>query len=551
MSQLAIQPIQEQACISNDPDWWRGAVIYQIYIRSFQDSDGDGVGDLRGIISRLPYVASLGVDAVWIAPFFKSPMKDCGYDVANFREVDPLFGALSDFQQLLDRAHELGLKVMIDLAVSHTSDLHPWFAESRSSRDNPKSDWYVWADPKPDGSPPNNWLSIFGGTAWEWDGTRMQYYLHNFLTSQPDLNFHCEDVQNAVLDIARFWLEMGTDGFRLDTINFYFCDTELRDNPPLSEELRNSVIAPGVNPYNYQNHIYDKNRPENVEFLTRLRSVMDDYGAPAGMGEVGDAQRGLELIGEYTGDSKIHMCYSFEFLSGNQPTALSIVETLNRLGEAAPDGFVSWAFSNHDVERHRSRWDLDDRGLRLFATLIMCIGGSTCLFQGEEIGLPEANLELHDLRDPYGLKFWPEFKGRDGCRTPMIWSRSETNCGFSKSKPWLPISKAHRELSVETHEMQTDSLLNHYRWAITLRKKFSSIRLGGMERLEATGNVLSFIRKYEGESIFCAFNIGERQASISLLPGTWTSVAEPLEHATGLPREITLEGWASIVAIEG
>ncbi|MEM9268958.1 MAG: alpha-amylase family glycosyl hydrolase, partial [Pseudomonadota bacterium] len=288
-----VQPVTQASGLTPDPDWWRGAVIYQIYPRSFQDSNGDGIGDLRGIIDRLPYVASLGVDAIWISPFFTSPMEDFGYDVSDYRDVDPMFGTLGDFDALIERAHGLGLRVMIDLVLSHTSAQHPWFEESRQSRDNPKSDWYVWADPNLDGTPPNNWLSIFGGSAWAWDGTRRQYYLHNFLASQPDLNFHCEAVQDALLDVARFWLEQGVDGFRLDTINFYVHDKDLRSNPALPVEARNATIAPDVNPYNYQDHLYDKNRPENLAFLRRLRAVMDDYPDTAAVGEVGDAQYGL------------------------------------------------------------------------------------------------------------------------------------------------------------------------------------------------------------------------------------------------------------------
>ena len=275
---LAMTPEVNNAAEKN---WWRGAVIYQIYPRSFQDSNGDGIGDLSGIVQRLPYVASLGVDAIWISPFFTSPMKDFGYDVSDYCDVDPMFGSLSDFDAVVDTAHRLGMRVMIDLVLSHTSDQHEWFKQSRSNRDNPRSDWYVWSDPKPDGTPPNNWLSIFGGSAWQWDSRREQYYLHNFLVEQPDLNFHNPDVQDALLDVARFWLNRGVDGFRLDTINFYVHDKELRDNPALTPEERNATIAPSVNPYNHQNHLYDKNQPENLEFLRRLRAVMEPFGAAA------------------------------------------------------------------------------------------------------------------------------------------------------------------------------------------------------------------------------------------------------------------------------
>ncbi|MGA9434974.1 MAG: alpha-amylase family glycosyl hydrolase, partial [Roseobacter sp.] len=247
-----------------DKDWWRGAVIYQIYPRSFQDSNGDGIGDLIGIAQRMGYIASLGVDAIWISPFFTSPMKDFGYDVSDYCDVDPMFGTLADFDIVVETAHQHGLKVMIDLVLSHTSDQHPWFVESQSDRTNNKADWYVWSDPKPDGTPPNNWLSIFGGPAWQWDPGREQYYLHNFLVEQPDLNFHNEQVQNVLLSTTRFWLDRGVDGFRLDTINFYYADKDLRDNPALPKEKRNDNIAPSVNPYNHQEHVHSKNQPENL-----------------------------------------------------------------------------------------------------------------------------------------------------------------------------------------------------------------------------------------------------------------------------------------------
>ncbi|NIY98848.1 alpha-glucosidase, partial [Salipiger sp. HF18] len=292
--------------LKKDPDWWRGAVIYQIYPRSFQDSNGDGVGDLLGIAKRLPHIASLGVDAVWISPFFRSPMADFGYDVSDYCDVDPMFGTLSDFDVVIDTAHKLGLKVLMDLVMSHSSIEHPWFKESRSSKDNPRANWYVWADAQLDGTPPNNWLSIFGGSAWQWDPTRCQYYLHNFLTEQPDLNFHEPALQDTLLDVAEFWLHRGVDGFRLDTVNFYTHDKQLRNNPPLAPEERNPITAPAVNPYTWQNHLYDKTQPENLEFLARLRTLMNRYNAAA-VGEIGEDQRGLEVLGDYTrGDQHLH-----------------------------------------------------------------------------------------------------------------------------------------------------------------------------------------------------------------------------------------------------
>lgn len=357
-----------------DPDWWRGAVIYQIYPRSYQDSNSDGVGDLSGIIHRLPHIASLGVDAIWISPFFRSPMLDFGYDVSDYREVDPLFGTLGDFDALIARAHELGLKVMIDLVLSHTSDQHAWFQESRSSRDNPKANWYVWADAKEDGTPPNNWLSIFGGSGWEWDSERQQYYMHNFLKQQPDLNFHEPEVQDALLDVTRYWLERGVDGFRLDTINFYIHDKQLRDNPVCPVEDRNASTAPAVNPYNWQLHVHDKNQPENLEFLKRYRALLDEYPGKTAVGEVGDSQMGMQIQAQYTsGGDKVHMCYAFDFLAPEAPNGTMIADVLTRFEQVATDGWACYAFSNHDVVRHASRWNLGEAAQRLYAALLLSL----------------------------------------------------------------------------------------------------------------------------------------------------------------------------------
>jgi alpha-glucosidase len=535
---------------SGAPEWWRGAVIYQVYPRSFQDSNGDGVGDLLGIVERLPYVAGLGVDAVWIAPFFTSPMKDFGYDVSDYCDVDPLFGSLADFEAVVSTAHALGLRVMIDLVLSHTSDHHPWFVESRSSRDNPRADWFVWADPKPDGTPPNNWLSFFGGSAWAWDTTRCQYYLHNFLDSQPDLNFHNPAVQDAVLDVARFWLDRGVDGFRLDTINFYFADKALRDNPPLPPEQRSETIAPKVNPYNYQLHLHSKNQPENLAFLRRLRALTDRYDA-AMLGEVGDAQNGLKILGDYTsGGDKAQMCYAFEFLAAEQPTAARLAEVLHLKQRVAADGWACWAFSNHDVMRHVSRWHLTPAAARCYATLLLCLEGSVCLYQGEELGLPEAELRLEDLRDPYGIRFWPEYRGRDGARTPMVWQAHALNAGFSPGIPWLPITSEHAALSVEAQDMAPEALLHHYRRAIAFRAAHPLLRTGTIEDVTAEGPVLRFLRRGDGERMFCAFNLGQEPATITLPGDGWHHVGAELNSAGASPEgRVPMGPWQPCLAL--
>ena len=495
-----------------DKDWWRGAVIYQIYPRSYQDSNGDGIGDLKGITSRLPYIASLGVDAIWISPFFTSPMADFGYDVSDYCDVDPMFGSLADYDRLVAKAHELGIKVMIDLVLSHTSDQHVWFKESRKDRNNAKADWYVWADAKPDGTPPNNWLSIFGGSSWEWDTSRKQYYLHNFLASQPDLNFHNEEVQMALLDVVRFWLDRGTDGFRLDTINFYVHSQGLEDNPALAPELRTFNTTPETNPYSYQSHKFDKSQPENLEFLRKFRAVLDEYPAATAVGEVGDEEKGLQIVADYTaGGDKVHMCYGFDFLGNNAPTPAFVHNVFSALEAEAPDSWACWAFSNHDVPRYSTRWpvapELQDAANRMRIALLLSMRGSVCLYQGEELGLQDADIAYEDLQDPYGVRFWPKYKGRDGCRTPMVWDQSNGYSGFSETKPWLPISEDHRRNAVSVQEEQDEALIHHYRRLLAFRKEHPGLVKGDIQFVKTEGDILAFVRGKGDDRVFCAFNL--------------------------------------------
>ena len=523
-----------------DKDWWRGAVIYQIYPRSYQDANGDGIGDIAGIIQRLPYVASLGVDAIWISPFFPSPMLDFGYDVMNYRDVDPMFGTLTDFDALIERAHGLGLRVMIDLVLSHTSDQHRWFRESRTSRDNPKANWYVWGDPKPDGTPPNNWLAIFGGSAWEWDSERMQYYLHNFLKEQPDLNFHDPEVQDELLAVARFWLERGVDGFRLDTINFYFCDMDLRNNPALDPERRDYSTAPEVNPYNWQEHLFDKSRPEMIPFLRRFRAVMDEFGDTAAVGEVGDAQRGMEIMGEYThGDDLMQMCYAFAFLSPEPPSGRRVGSVLRKFATVAADGWACWAFSNHDVERHVTRWHLEPRQARIFLALLLTLRGSVCLYQGEELGLTEAYVPYEDLQDPYGKRFWPKFRGRDGCRTPMVWS-DEPNGGFSDARPWLPVALEHLRMAVSIQEADPESMLVFYRRMVAWRKTRPALAKGSFEIVATSEDLICYVRRLGGAAVLCAFNLGSAPLRVALPEGDWRTIGEGDFAGTIEGRDIVL-----------
>ena len=502
----------------SEQDWWRGATIYQIYPRSYQDSDADGIGDFRGITRRLDHIASLGVDAIWISPFNKSPMKDFGYDVSDYRDVDPMFGTLDDFDALVARAHELGLKVTMDMVMSHCSDQHPWFRESRKSQDNPKADWFVWADAKADGSAPTNWLSVFGGPSWEWDSIRRQYYLHNFLASQPDLNYHNPEVQDAMLGEVRFWLDRGVDGFRFDACNYHFHDRKLRDNPPVKRGAGSSFIE-ASNPYSFQDHLHDKSQPENLAFLQRVRALLDEYDARTSVGEVGDEHRSYDTVAAYTREGRLHMAYTFDLLA-DQFSATFVRETMERIGDKVADGWVCHSFSNHDVTRHVTRWarpgDDRERLAKFCISLLTSLRGSICLYQGEELGLPEADIAYEDLTDPYGIRFWPGFKGRDGCRTPMVWEGDARFGGFSKTeadKPWLPVPDEHLPLAVD--RQGEGSVLAHYRDAIAARRADPRLVKGDIEFLDdLPDDVLGFTRSHEGQTRTCLFNFRREEVRL-------------------------------------
>lgn len=502
----------------SNPEWWKGAVFYQIYPRSFMDSNGDGIGDLNGITERLQYVADLGVDAIWISPFFKSPMLDAGYDVSNYRDVDPIFGNIDDFNNLLTHAHNLGLKIIIDLVMSHTSDQHEWFKESSQNKTNDKADWYVWADAKPDDSPPNNWVSVFGGSAWEWHETRQQYYLHNFIKEQPDLNYHNPNAQDEMLETCRFWLERGVDGFRLDVINYIFHDSELRDNPiKTKDEITYATQLEKPDPYNDQHHIYDKSRPEALKFVERLRELTDKYPNTMTLAEIGD-DNGIERAAEYvSNDKRLHTAYSFALMTGTDITASKIKNAVTKFFDQDGDGWPSWAFSNHDVMRPISRWGEKIKDKEAFAKLLnkllLSLKGTPFLYQGEELGLTETTLAFEQLQDPWGKHHWPEWPGRDGCRTPMPWQADELQVGFSqKPETWLPIPDDHLIRAVNTQETDPNSVLNTTCDFITWRKKHPVFITGDIEFLDtANDKLLGFLRQDKKTKMRCLFNLSEEQ----------------------------------------
>ncbi len=502
-----------------DPDWWRGAVLYQVYPRSFRDANGDGIGDLPGLLSGLDYIASLGVDGVWLSPVFASPQRDYGYDISDYCAIDPQFGTLADFDAVVDGAHARGLKIIVDQVYSHTSDLHPWFAESRADRANPKADWYVWADPKADGSPPTNWQATFGGAAWTWDSRRRQYYLHNYLIEQPDLNLHNPEVQDAILGVARVWLDRGVDGFRLDVANCYTHDRALRDNPP-------SGRTDAVKPYFLQTHLYDRDRPESLQFARRLRALVDERPGRFLLAELA-TDRPVEITAEYTsGPDGFHTAYSFMFL-GERFGADWIRKGVERLLQAAPEAWPSWAFSNHDVTRVATRWGAgrpQPQFAKLVFALLTSLRGTAFVYQGEELGLPEAEVPRERLRDPDGVAFWPAYKGRDGARTPLPWRAEAPHAGFGPpqgGEHWLPVDPRHLPLAVDRQENDPGSMLRFVRAWLAWRRAQPALVKGDIAFLDAPLGVLAFTRRTRGQAALCAFNLGETAQAIGLPAGDW------------------------------
>lgn len=499
----------EQADQSSAP-WWRGAAIYQIYPRSFCDANGDGIGDLPGITARLDHVAALGVDAIWLSPFFTSPMKDFGYDVADYCDVDPIFGTLADFDALVARAHALGLKVMIDQVYAHTSDQHPWFAASRQTRDNPLADWYVWADAKPEGSPPSNWQSVFGGPAWTWDARRGQYYLHNFLSSQPQLNCHNPAVQEALLGVARFWLDRGVDGFRLDALNFAMHDPALRDNPPAPDDGK-----PRTRPFDFQQRRYNQGHADIPAFIERIRALADEYDAVFTMAEVGGEDALAEMQLFTRGNTRLNSAYGFDFLYAEALTPQLVADAQAHWPDQPGTGWPSWAFENHDAPRALSRWCAPDEReafARLKAALFASLRGDIIIYQGEELGLTQVDIPFEQLQDPEAIANWPLTLSRDGARTPLPWTAQDEHGGFTTGTPWLPLGDENLARAVDRQQDDPASLLNLTRGLLALRRSHAALREGSFSLLHADACRLVFRREAQGQSVLCAFNLSGRAA---------------------------------------
>jgi alpha-glucosidase len=526
------------AHLAHDRDWWRGAVIYQVYPRSFADSNGDGVGDLPGVTAHLEHVASLGVDAIWLSPFFTSPMKDFGYDVSNYEDVDP---DLRDPGRLrspdrqgprpgLEGDHRPGVLAHLRRA--------PVVQGQPPGPDQPHADWYVWADAKPDGSPPSNWQSVFGGPSWTWDARRRQYYLHNFLSAQPDLNVHSPQVQDALIATSRFWLERGVDGFRFDAINFAMHDQALTDNPPIlnGEGKRNR-------PFDFQHHFHNQSHDDIPAFLTRLRQLGESYGGRFMVAEVGGERADSEMKLYTQGPDRLHSAYGFLYLYADTLTADLIRQGAAMWPGEEGQGWPSWTFSNHDAPRAVSRW-AQGRDPKAFADmsllLLVSLRGNVFIYQGEELGLPQAEVPYDRLQDPEAIANWPETLGRDGARTPMPWVAVAAHAGFSKVEPWLPIDPSHIDLAVDRQERDGDSTLNLTRRVVALRRRLPGLRTGGMTLVEAPEPLLVFLRGEGADQVLCAFNLGFEAAAWDL-PAGWRIVESVnLDGEGELPR---WPGW--------
>lgn len=554
-----------------DPDWWKKAVFYQIYPRSFKDTTGDGVGDLQGIIDNLDYLNdgtanSLGIDAIWFSPFFVSPDRDFGYDVADYCDIDPVYGNLRDFERLVREAHRRNIRVMLDLVANHTSDEHPWFKESRSSRDNPRRNWYIWRDGRGRrNKPPNNWRNNFFGSAWTWDETTGQYYLHSFLKEQPDLNWFNLEVREAFHGILRFWLERGVDGFRFDVAHFYCKDELFRNNPlffnrlksfhrmplfdrPLAVTLFQLLELPEL-----QDKIYSKHHPETHQVLKGFRKILDEYPAKTSIGEINSENPAI--VASYYGENndEFHMNFYFA-LAQCRWKAGAFRRSVERWEDHLPEkDWPAYVFSNHDIIRAISRYGrkgLKGARNRLLALMLLTLRGTPFIYYGEEIGMKEAKLPRRVLRDPVGLKWFPFYRGRDGARTPMQWNAGRHG-GFTAGDPWLPAGPEIERRNVETQEKDPGSLLNFYRRAIHLRRTLPALQEGSYASITrgAAAGCYLFMRQLNDDTLIVALNFSNRRRKCRLDPvaGSFRVLL-----STGLDRQAeTLTGTITLQPLEG
>jgi alpha-glucosidase len=517
--------------------WWRDGVIYQIYPRSFADANGDGVGDLPGIISKLDYLQWLGIDAIWLSPIYPSPMADFGYDVSNYHDVDPVFGSLADFDRLLSEAHARGIRLVLDMVMNHTSDQHPWFIEARSSRDNPKRAWYIWRDPK-NGREPNNWESVFGGKAWQYDERTGQYYLHLFVPGQPDLNWRNPQVKEALFGECAFWLDRGVDGFRLDVAHMFVKAEGLPDNPASKFALR---------AYDRQDHSHHINQPETHMIWKEFRQLLDRYGERIAVGEV--EPTGAE--GYYgSGDDELHLVFNFAMLYQRRWDARAFRDLVQAWYDKLPPGaWPCWVLNNHDNRRSISRYaagEHTEARAKVAATMLLTLRGTPFLYYGEELGLRQGRIPRAEIVDPPGRKYWPFDKGRDGCRTPMPWAAT-LNAGFSTGRPWLRVNPDYARVNVESARRDPASLLNYYRQLLALRHASPALQQGAYRALDQSDKVFAYERAAADQRLLIVLNFAARPATLPI-DGAWRVRLSSLGRADSNVRD-TLTVAANEAAI--
>lgn len=508
------------------PEWWRGAMLYEVYLPSFYDTTASGRGDLPGVIEKLDYIRDLGVDGFWLSPFYPSPRKDYGYDIVDFCAVDELYGTLDDFRLLVEEAHNRDLRILIDFVPGHTSEEHPWYLESREGRDNAKSDWYIWADAGPDGGPPNNWLSSFGGTAWRWEPRRAQYVYHPFLPCQPALDLTNQAVMNAVVANLSFWLDLGVDGFRLDAVQCLCCDEALRSNPPSISDEDNGMVGGGPNnPFKKQLHLFDRDVPEAIPVLERLRDTVSRYDPERVLiGELADVDASRFAVKYTMQGERLHAVYDFDLINGAQSFE-KWVDVLDVRTKFMASGWSKNVFTNHDSIRAVSNLLPDavraGRAADAAKVLLFLQGtliGGGILFQGDELGLTQPDLPFEDIRDPWAKAFWPEFRGRDGVRTPLPWRRNAKHGGFSEAdKPWLHVPEEHLPMAIDVQHKEENSVLNFTRRLLKWRGMQPAL-LAGTQTLDrdAPAPLVSFTRSLAGDRMKLIVNLGLEPRELSL-----------------------------------
>ncbi|HMN13517.1 MAG TPA: alpha-amylase family glycosyl hydrolase [Bellilinea sp.] len=490
------------------PEWWKTGVIYQIYPRSFLDPSGDGIGDLRGITTKLGYLKDLGISAIWLSPIFPSPDVDFGYDTSEYTGIDPKFGTIADFDKLLAEAHNNGIRIILDLALNHTSDQHPWFQQSRLSKDSRYSDWYIWKNPAPGGKEPNNWQSVFGGSAWKYDEVRQQYYYHMFTPQQPDVNWRNPDVRKVMINVLRYWLNKGVDGFRLDVFNQFFKSANFEDNPGKL----------GLRGFDRQKHVYDTNQPEMIELVKEIRALMDEYPETYVVGETFLADQ--NMVKSYTEPGMLHAAFDF-FLLNCKFQAKCYSDWITQMRDYVDKGYwPTTVLNNHDTKRSASRYEdneTDERS-KVAATALLTLPGTPYMYYGEELGMRDIQLSRGQVKDPVGKMFWPFHKGRDGCRAPMQWN-ALGNAGFTGGSPWLPVNPDFSTRNVQVLAADEKSIFSVYKQLISLRKFFRAFSLGAFVTLKSPAGVIGYKRTFELQEFLVYLNFEKTASTIDLPRG--------------------------------